>query len=115
MRTLKINWLRAGLVLSFFLLIGAFWVVKAMEKKTVKVTSQKELVVFHYASEDTSPGAFADPDNWVEGTSPSTRPCGNGENKPCEKTAIDKDDLESMLVGKSNQNILDDSSFSKRD
>lgn len=115
MSTLKINWLRTGIVLSLFLLIGAFWVVNAMEKKEVEATSQKELVVFHYASEDTSEGAFADPNNWAEGPSPSTRPCGNGENKPCEKSAIDKDDLESMLSGKSNQNILDDPTFSKRD
>lgn len=113
MSTLKINWLRTGIVLSFFLLIGAFWVAKATEKKEVKATSQKELVVFHYASDDTSEGAFANPDNWEPGTSPST--CGTGTTKPCEKTAIDQSDLESMLSGKSNQNILDDPAFSKRD
>lgn len=113
MSTLKINWLRTGIVLSFFLLIGAFWVVKAMEKRDVKRASEKELVVFHYVSEDTSEGAFANPDNWEPGTSPST--CGTGTTKPCEKTAIDQSDLESMLSGKSNQNILDDPTFSKRD
>ncbi|HAF34819.1 MAG TPA: hypothetical protein DHU90_00210 [Sphingobacterium sp.] len=113
MRTLKINWLRTGLVLSFFLLIGAFWVVKAMEKKDVKTASEKELIVFHYASEDTSEGAFANPDNWEPGISPSA--CGTGTTKPCQKTAVDENDLESMLSGKSNQNILDDPTFSKRD
>jgi len=52
MRTLKINWLRTGIVLSFFLLIGAFWVVKAMEKKeTINFT-----VTAWYVVDSSNPG-----------------------------------------------------------
>lgn len=106
MRTLKINRLRTGLVLSFFLLIGAFYMVRAAEEPSIENHPKVRATVFHYASEDTSPGAFADPNNWEEGASPSTRPCGNGENKPCEINAADEQDLSDVLEGKTNTQVL---------
>ncbi|WP_448139250.1 hypothetical protein [Sphingobacterium siyangense] len=96
MRTLKINWLRTGLVLSFFLLIGAFWVLKAMEKKEevkVEINSKKRLVTrwFNVVSYNTS-----NPDNkndQILGTELSSPPssitnptqCSTGNNLgiPC--------------------------------
>ncbi|MCS3553150.1 MULTISPECIES: hypothetical protein [unclassified Sphingobacterium] len=44
MSTLKINRLRTGIILSFLLLIGTFFVVKAMDKKEVvkKTTTQQQ-------------------------------------------------------------------------
>lgn len=44
MGTLKINRLRTGMLLSFFLLIGTFFAVKAMEKKEFEKTVSQPLV-----------------------------------------------------------------------
>lgn len=58
---------------------------------------------FHYASESTAAGAFANPDNWEPGTSPTN--CV-GTAKPCQITAEDEADLESKLAGKTNPQVL---------
>ncbi len=59
---------------------------------------------YHYASESTDPGAFANPDNWEPGNSSVT--CGTGNTKPCQITAEDEADLESKLDGKTNPEVL---------
>ncbi len=104
-------WLRAlgALALTLCLFLG----VRAFEKEMVQEPT-KVSTVFHYDSEDVSAGAFANINNWKEGPAPNTRPCGDGENKPCEKVALDKNDLATMLSGKSNEDILGDASFSFR-
>ncbi|MNV08917.1 hypothetical protein D3C71_993950 [compost metagenome] len=74
---------------------------KANAKPEVKTSS----TVYHYTSESTAPGAFANTANWSEG--PSGNPsCGLANNKPCEITADDAADLSSMLSGQSNSNVL---------
>ncbi|MFD2553612.1 hypothetical protein [Sphingobacterium tabacisoli] len=103
MRALKNNWLRAGITLLF--LLGAFFVLKAIEKGDYKTTNV-ETIIFHYDSEDTSEGAFSDPSKWKEGPAPSNRPCGTGLNKPCQKTAASKEELDDMLEEKTNSEVL---------
>ncbi|WON93786.1 hypothetical protein [Sphingobacterium sp. UGAL515B_05] len=74
---------------------------EAKAKPEVKTSS----TVYHYTSESTAPGAFANTANWSEG--PSDNPtCGSYNNKPCEITADDAADLSSMLNGQSNSNVL---------
>lgn len=104
-------WLRAlgALALTLCLFLG----VRAFEKEVVQETT-KTSTVFHYDSEDVSAGAFADINNWKEGPTPSTKPCGGLKNKPCEKVALDEEDLADMLSGKSNEDILGDASFTFR-
>lgn len=60
---------------------------------------------FHYDSESTLPGAFANPNNWKEGSSPIA--CNTGETKPCQISAIDVDELQDMLSGKNNNDVLE--------
>ncbi|PRD46917.1 hypothetical protein [Sphingobacterium haloxyli] len=105
MSILKKAWLRASagvltLVLGFFVVVGA---MDRGDKKTPEV----QPTVFHYASESTSPGAFADINNWEPGPSPSTTPCATGDNKPCETNALDEQDLANMLSGKDNEEVLE--------
>lgn len=117
METLKRNWLKAIMGLTLALGVGYFAVnasEKNVEAKDIKEEILTTSTVFHYASESVLPGAFADPDNWEEGPTPEGKDCGGEENKPCEKMALDKNDLESILLGKSNADILNDPSFSKR-
>ncbi|MBB2953806.1 hypothetical protein [Sphingobacterium sp. JUb56] len=55
MSTLKINRLRTGIILSFLLLIGTFFVVKAMDKKeVVKTVTVKKLTTTTWLSVDAS-------------------------------------------------------------
>lgn len=74
------------------------------DKKSEAKTETKVATIFHYASESTSPGAFANPDNWQSGV--GSVACGTGENKPCQITAEDEADLESMLDGRTNSQVL---------
>lgn len=61
-------------------------------------------MTFHYDSESTAPGAFADPGNWKPGG--STVECETGVTKPCEISAENAADLQNKLNGKSNQDVL---------
>ncbi|PRD56704.1 hypothetical protein [Sphingobacterium gobiense] len=112
MSTLKKYWLRA--ITAFTLALGVMYFAQAFDRKSEEKESTKVTTVFHYVGDDTSEGAFANPDNWEEGSSPSTIPCGSGQNKPCEKSATDKDELTDMLEGRSNSDILNDPTFSTR-
>lgn len=58
---------------------------------------------FHY-TDAVNPGVFADPDNWQPGTSPLA--CNTGTTKPCEISAQDEQDLQDMLDGKDNTQVL---------
>lgn len=108
MTILKNNWLSAGLAIIFTLALvfGVVAWVNAGEKGEEKAV-EAQPTVFHYASDSTSPGAFADINNWQPGPSPSTTPCATGENKPCETNALDEQDLANMLSGKDNEEILE--------
>ncbi|MGF7025863.1 hypothetical protein [Sphingobacterium sp. HSC-15S19] len=87
MRTLKINWLRTGLVLSFFLLIGAFWVVKAMEKKEEAKVEKKVLeeeVWFDYTSSSTTPSDYNISTNYhLAGDGTEEPDCPEGDDIRC--------------------------------
>ncbi len=61
--------------------------------------------VFYYISESTSEGQFRNITNWTEGNS-SGHTCGLGDNKPCQITANDINDLASKLSGRSNAQVL---------
>ena len=89
MKQLKVN-----LMMVLALVIG----VATMSFKLASTAS-----TFHYASESTAAGAYANPDNWQPGTSPKT--C-SGTAKPCQMTAEDQADLESKLAGKTNTQVL---------
>lgn len=105
MATIKNNWLRAGIAF-IVLLFGVFVVVKARETEEETKVSKTRTTVFHYASEDTTPGAFANPNNWEIGPSPSSLACGTGDEKPCELTAADEQDLADILTGNNNLQVL---------
>ncbi|MNJ95299.1 hypothetical protein D3C87_130090 [compost metagenome] len=61
--------------------------------------------IYHYVSNSTAPGAYANTGNWQPGPSPFDD-CGTAENRPCEMTANDASDLSSKLSGKSNAQVL---------
>jgi hypothetical protein len=77
------------------------------ETKEAKTTNTEvsSSGLFHYVGNSTAAGAFANPANWAEGPSPSNNCTTNG-NKPCEITAEDQTELESMLSGRSNPSVL---------
>lgn len=112
MKNIKINWMHTIAALSFILGISFF--VQGQNPSKVKGETTKLVNTYHYVGDDTSEGAFANPDNWEEGPSPSSIPCGTGQNKPCETTATDKDELAEMFEGRSNLDIVNDPSVSTR-
>lgn len=91
MKKLKVN-----LIMVLALFIGAV----AM---SFKLTSNED-PKFYYDSESTSPGAFADMENWKQGDSPLS--CNTGVNKPCEIIAEDDEELEEKLDGLNNSQVL---------
>lgn len=101
MKTLKSKFLMLTLLLIGVVAMSFTLVNKG---KSEAKTEVKVATLFHYASESTSPGAFANPDNWQPGA--GSVACGTGENKPCQITAEDEEDLESMLAGKNNAQVL---------
>lgn len=78
--------------------LGAFAFTKA-EKEVKKATQ-----TFHYVGNSTSPGAFANINNWEEG--PSDLTCSESDVKPCQHDAIDRADLQSQLSGKTNPQVI---------
>ncbi|WP_133586140.1 hypothetical protein [Sphingobacterium yanglingense] len=88
MRSLKNNWLSAGITLLF--LLGAFFVVRAMEKKEIKETIPKSkqpvqkaevLYTFEYKGPDFSKANVENEANWVY--TPNTELCEGSEEIPC--------------------------------
>jgi len=68
-------------------------------------TGETKAQNFRYVGNDTSPGAFADINNWEPGS--STDPtCGLDDKKPCQHSAIDETDLAAQLSGLSNTAVL---------
>lgn len=98
--------LKSKLLMLTLLLIGvvAMSFTLVNKEKSEAKTERKAATLFHYASESTSPGAFANPDNWEPGA--GSVACGTGENKPCQITAEDEADLESKLAGKNNTQVM---------
>ena len=97
MKKLKLN-----LLLIAALVIGT--VTMAFEMSGTATT-------FHYASESTAPGAFADVNNWAQGEGN----CGPTGNKPCDIEVSDGSSLSAMLTGKTNAQVLAINPDSRRD
>ncbi|MCT1533010.1 hypothetical protein M3B46_18560 [Sphingobacterium daejeonense] len=91
MKKLKVN-----LMMVLALVIG----VATMSFKMVSTAT-----TYHYDSESTDPGAFANTANWKPGNSPVA--CGTGVELPCQITAENPMDLQSKLNGKTNEQVLD--------
>lgn len=98
--------LKSKLLMLTLSLIGVVAMSFALvNKETPEAKAEvKVQTTFHYASESTSPGAFANPDNWQSGGSPVA--CNTGEEKPCQITAEDEADLASKLSGRNNDQVL---------
>ncbi|MEN5057157.1 DUF6520 family protein [Sphingobacterium kitahiroshimense] len=82
------------------------------ESKEEKV-EKKAATTWHYTSNSTTAGAFANAANWQQGAGPS---CGSTGNKPCEITvdAENEIELEAYLDGMSNPEVLAINPTSKR-
>lgn len=91
---------------SALLLATAFSFAGTPETKAnAKPEANTSGTIYHYASESTATGAFANTSNWQPGPSPN-QDCGLDDVKPCEMTANDATDLASKLSGKSNTQVL---------
>ena len=89
---LKIN----AVAIAAIMFTGTLMSFKIAEKKTA--VSQ-----FYYNSTDISEGAFSNVSNWAEGTSPS---CLTSGNKPCSMIVPDGSDLEDVISGLTNEQVL---------
>lgn len=85
MSTLKINRLRTGIILSFLLLIGTFFVVKAMDKKEVVKVESKLFAVqwFEYSGPAMGDPNYdpLNPENYT--AKGSTAPTCGGSQEVC--------------------------------
>ncbi|MEN5196971.1 hypothetical protein [Sphingobacterium faecium] len=61
----------------------------------------KASTTYHYTDTE-NPGVFNDPANWEEGSGS----CGSIGTKPCDIEVPENTDLETMLEGKSNSEVL---------
>ncbi|MDR3008615.1 MAG: hypothetical protein LBV59_11815 [Sphingobacterium sp.] len=95
---------RIVLSTAALMLTTAFSFAGTPETKAKPETSTSA-TIYHYASESTATGAFANTSNWQPG--PSDDPtCGFAQTKPCEMTVNDAADLASKLSGKTNAQVL---------
>ncbi|MGV4415471.1 hypothetical protein [Chryseobacterium sp. T1] len=89
---LKIN----AVAIAAIMFTGALMSFKIVEKKA----ADKQ---FYYNSTNTSEGAFSNVNNWVEGTSPS---CLESGNRPCSMIVPEGSDLEDVISGLTNDQVL---------
>lgn len=59
-------------------------------------------VTYHYTSNSTTEGQFANTSNWATGSGS----CGSLGNKPCDIDVPDGSDLATVLSGKTNAQVL---------
>lgn len=96
MKRLKVN-----LLMVAALAIGAV---------TMSFKMTDDSTVYHYTSNSTAAGAFANVSNWAEGDGD----CGTTGNKPCEIEVPDGSSLSDIIAGKTNAQVLSINSGSRR-
>lgn len=99
----KMKTLKTKLSLIVVAIIGIITMSFALannESKEEKV-ELKASTTYHYTGTE-NPGVFNDPANWEEGSGA----CGSTGTKPCDIEVPENSDLETMLSGKTNAQVL---------
>ena len=102
MKKLKVN-----LMMVVALVIGAVVISFGLTNKEMPKTKAETnlATTWYYTSNSTAEGAFAEADNWEQGSGSSCLPSGN---KPCQISveASDKHELAAFFSDKDNEDVL---------
>ena len=89
----------------FFVAIALLITGITLSFKTVKKAEVKAPIIYHYVSDDMSPGAFRTVANWS--TVDDEVACGTVRVRPCAVTVPENSTLSAVLGTKTNTEVLD--------